>query len=103
MRGLMNKGLSSHCTAVKVYISTTRSSGSSCSRLLAVRSLIYHPSASLIRDLLYSVPVIPYEVLCMIRVYALYGRQRRVLAALLTAGAAAILFTFVRRLLPAGV
>lgn len=32
-------------------------------------------------------------LLCMIRVYALYGRNRRVLAALLMVGAASILFT----------
>jgi hypothetical protein len=38
----------------------------------------------------------------MIRVYALYGRNRRVLAALLMVGAASILFTSVRFLLPAG-
>jgi hypothetical protein len=52
-----------------------------------------HPCVFLIRDLLYSAP---REVLCMIRVYAMYGRSRRVLGILLSIGAAAILFTSVR-------
>ena len=51
---------------------------------------------SLIRDPLYSVPVIPRVVLCMIRVYALYGRSRRVLGVLLMIGAASMIFTSVR-------